>query len=55
MAQNGGYTRVELRDSQGQEVEGKAYCNQEDQFNYSLGTTIALGRALKQLNKKDHE
>lgn len=51
VAQTGGFTRVELRDLQGREVEGEAFCSKEDSFNYSIGTNIALGRALKQLNK----
>lgn len=49
--QNGGYTKVELRDPNGVEVSAEAHCSQEDSFNYSIGTNIALGRALKQLNK----
>ena len=49
--QNGGLTHVELRDPQGNEVSAQAECSTEDSFNYSIGTSIALGRAIKKLNK----
>jgi hypothetical protein len=48
---NGGLTKIEVRDPQGNEVSAEAKCNIKDMFNYSIGTRIALGRAIKQLTK----
>lgn len=36
-------------------AKGVAMCRPEDQFSKRLGRTIALGRALKKLNKKRAE
>lgn len=51
VSNNGGSTKVEVCDPQGNEVSAEAKCNFKDQFNYSIGTNIALGRAVKKLTK----
>ncbi len=53
MQHNGGYTIVEVRDPAGTEVSGCAKCSVHDKFNYTVGTNIALGRALKQLEEQE--
>lgn len=47
----GGYTEVEIRDTNGNEYIGKSECSLHDSFSYSIGTTIALGRALNKIKK----
>lgn len=49
MNHNGGYTDIDVRHPDGTEVSATAHCSIEDKFNYTVGTNIALGRALKQL------
>lgn len=47
----GGFTTCSLVDAAGYVVaQGHAECHENDNFNRKLGRTIALGRALKDLN-----
>lgn len=43
----GGYTVVQIRTPDGQEIEGKAICSNKENYNKKLGVKIAVGRALK--------
>ena len=55
----GGLTQVTITTPDGVTVQGRARCRMDvddratpgDQFSYRLGLTIALNRALKELNK----
>lgn len=46
----GGVTTVQVRTPEGIELEGRAVCSKEDNYNKKLGVSIALGRALKNNN-----
>jgi len=52
MHHNGGCTTVEVRHPDGTEVTAYSQCSIHDNFNYNVGTNIALGRALKQLEEQ---
>ena len=53
-AAHGGYTQCKLVDPTGHVVAtGIAACSKRDQFNRTVGRTIALGRAISNLNKKE--
>jgi hypothetical protein len=47
----GGYTKIEITTPSNKIVVGEAHCNVLDNFNRKLGNKIALGRALKLLEK----
>ena len=47
----GGETTVEITDPNGVTVFGTSVCSQNEAFFKRLGLSIAIGRALKQLNK----
>lgn len=47
---NGGSTMVYLNKDNKTVSEGIAYCSDSDQFNYKIGVSIALGRAIKRLD-----
>ena len=49
--EKGGYTSVCLVLEDGSEVFGYSVCSIHDTYNYSLGKSIALGRAVTELNK----
>lgn len=49
VSSKGGTTIVILRRATGETIDGYAYCSLLDNYNRKLGTTIALGRALKKL------
>lgn len=50
IAPKGGATLAKIYDAEGNHViTGVAYCNPKDQFNKKTGRTIALGRALADL------
>lgn len=46
---NGGKVEVELEAADGTKVSATAECSRLDNFNRKIGTTMAFGRALKQL------
>lgn len=49
----GGKTEAFIFDSKGNEVAtGEAVCRPDENFDKALGRTIALGRALQELEKK---
>lgn len=43
----GGKTVVQIRTPDGEELEGTAVCSAKENYNKKLGTSIAIGRALK--------
>jgi len=50
----GGSTKIELTTPDKQHtVTGEAVCSLEDNFNRKVGNSIALGRALKQLESSE--
>ena len=51
LSSKGGYTRIDVTIPDGSvTVSGEARCSMEDSYNRKLGNSIALGRALSQLN-----
>ena len=52
LSARGGSTTIEITTPDGKSnVVGKAVCSVEDNFNRKLGNSIALGRALQQLEQ----
>jgi hypothetical protein len=47
---HGGKNVIHLKSPDGREVMGVAECSKEEQYNRKIGNSIALGRALKQLD-----
>ena len=48
---NGGKTVVTVTTPSGDVVVGESICHKKDLFNKKIGRQIAIGRALKKLNK----
>lgn len=45
----GGKVIVEITSPQNETFTGASYCSEQDNFKRTIGTTMALGRAIKQL------
>lgn len=46
---NGGKVEVEIESPDGKKVSASSHCSQLDNFKRKVGTTMAFGRAVKQL------
>ena len=52
ISSRGGKTRIEITTPSGEDVVGEAICSKEDNWNRKLGNSIALGRALQQIQDR---
>ena len=48
----GGLTRIEITTPERENIYGEAVCSKEDNWDRKRGNSIALGRALQQLEDK---